>query len=96
LALFDFKDRETEAMFHDLVKATADAPEATPCQDNPDPYIAPWSSKPTASRESAEDLCIDCPFMIQCRDYARAAGEPYGVWGGERPVDRGIPANYRA
>jgi WhiB family redox-sensing transcriptional regulator len=27
-------------------------------------------------------MCRGCPVLIRCREYALAAQEPYGVWGG--------------
>jgi len=30
----------------------------------------------------AKALCLDCPALIPCREYALQQLEPYGVWGG--------------
>ncbi|TDT97914.1 WhiB family redox-sensing transcriptional regulator [Streptomyces sp. 846.5] len=36
-----------------------------------------------AARErAAKQICGACPVLGQCRQYALAAREPYGVWGG--------------
>jgi WhiB family transcriptional regulator, redox-sensing transcriptional regulator len=38
-----------------------------------------------ASRESdaeAKEYCAICPVRDECREYALAAGEEFGVWGG--------------
>ena len=36
-----------------------------------------------ARREAeAKRLCASCPALAPCRDYAPAAPEPYGTWGG--------------
>lgn len=32
-------------------------------------------------------LCLSCPHMIKCRDYARKNRE-YGIWGGETEEQR--------
>lgn len=96
MALFQHPDREIADQYQKLIVSAADAPEPTPCQVNPEPYSGPWAGRPGASSESAENLCIDCPLMVQCGNYAKAAREPYGVWGGTLPRDRGIPDNYRA
>lgn len=96
MALFSHPNREVADQYQKLIIGIADAAEPTPCQINPEPYTGPWASKPNASQESAENLCIDCPFMIECGAYGIAAQEPYGIYGGTRPVDRGIPKNYRA
>ncbi|MCC9308095.1 WhiB family transcriptional regulator [Kitasatospora sp. RB6PN24] len=32
--------------------------------------------------EAAKAVCGGCPVRVECRRYALAAREPYGVWGG--------------
>jgi hypothetical protein len=32
--------------------------------------------------------CGPCPARAECREYALAAREPHGVWGGLTPADR--------
>lgn len=34
------------------------------------------------SDDDAESLCYGCPIIKQCYDYAVAAGEKEGIWGG--------------
>nr|WP_112301920.1 WhiB family transcriptional regulator [Rhodococcus wratislaviensis] len=36
----------------------------------------------------ARQICQSCPVLVQCRDHALGAGEPYGVWGGMTEADR--------
>ena len=36
----------------------------------------------------AEDICLDCPIMLQCRQFARQTGQEYGVFGGESAQKR--------
>ncbi|MBF9069121.1 WhiB family transcriptional regulator [Streptacidiphilus fuscans] len=31
---------------------------------------------------AAKGVCATCPVLVNCRAYALAAREPYGVWGG--------------
>jgi WhiB family redox-sensing transcriptional regulator len=31
---------------------------------------------------SAKAICAGCPVIVECREAALAAREPYGVWGG--------------
>jgi hypothetical protein len=92
LNLFNFKNREVEAMHHDLIIAVADQPEPVPCVIDPEPYTANWSSYKNADADQAFDLCVDCPLMVQCGNFARANQEEYGVWGGELPRNR-VPEN---
>jgi WhiB family redox-sensing transcriptional regulator len=37
----------------------------------------------------AKQVCVRCPVLTECRDYATRAREPHGVWGGTTPQDRG-------
>ncbi|WP_328286583.1 WhiB family transcriptional regulator [Rhodococcus sp. JS3073] len=47
------------------------------------------SRKARDRRETAaKTLCAQCPVMRPCRDYALAAGEAYGVWGGMTERER--------
>jgi WhiB family redox-sensing transcriptional regulator len=40
-------------------------------------------------RESAaKAVCARCPVRMECLDYAVAAGERYGIWGGLNPQER--------
>lgn len=101
--MFDFRSEEVKEKFLALVRATdGTEPCFDPYWDNRDSpresvsdiYVEPWTSR-GISREAAEELCIDCPVYTLCRDYAMEAKEPWGIWGGTRPVDRGIPKKYR-
>ena len=53
-----------------------------PCSAEPDEWADPKDRDAVAA---AQDGCMDCPAMLECADYAEAADEQYGVWGG---VDR--------
>jgi len=87
-SILNFKNRYVESMYHDLIIAVADQPEPVPCELDPEPYTANWSSRESASSESAGELCIECPLMAQCAAYGLANQEPYGVYGGTLPRDR--------
>lgn len=32
--------------------------------------------------KAAKAICATCPVLLQCREAALAAREPYGIWGG--------------
>lgn len=49
------------------------------CRGNPGPYVD-WDEPPTA--EEAAKLCGGCPLIKACANYALAARETHGVWGG--------------
>jgi hypothetical protein len=51
-----------------------------------DPEIFfPASGEPDAA---AKQYCASCPVRDACRDYALAAGEEFGVWGGLNEAER--------
>ena len=41
-----------------------------------------------AKEHVAKQVCESCPVLGQCRDYALATGELYGVWGGMTEMER--------
>lgn len=54
-------------------------------------FFHPWGERdPSRGRrdQAAKAICASCPVMAQCRDYALATREPYGVWGGLSEHDR--------
>ena len=38
--------------------------------------------------DAAKAICAQCPVIAECREYALAAQEPYGVWGGLTQEER--------
>lgn len=38
--------------------------------------------------ELAKAICLECPVMAICRDWALREGEPHGVWGGMSEGER--------
>lgn len=56
----------------------------TPCQD---PDAGRWTGTRADQQWSAE-RCLYCPAMVACADYARAAGETEGTWGGLTAAQR--------
>lgn len=98
---FRFKTPEVGQKFFSLMAATTgEEPCAQPeFLDNPqeftgeitaDKYTGNWASSNNVSKETAESLCEGCPLLEMCREYATEAQEPFGIWGGTRPKDRGI------
>jgi WhiB family redox-sensing transcriptional regulator len=41
-----------------------------------------------ARAHQAKRICRECPVQAECREYALAVGEPYGVWGGMTEEER--------
>lgn len=36
----------------------------------------------------AKAICNVCPVLVECREYALAIREPFGIWGGLTEADR--------
>lgn len=56
-----------------------------------DLFFHPYGERePSRSRRerAAQAVCAGCPVLLNCRSYALAAQEPYGVWGGMTETDR--------
>lgn len=66
--------------------------EQAACRDvNPDVFFSPDTERGLrkyAREMLAKSLCGTCPVQAECRAYALAAGETYGVWGGTAERDR--------
>ena len=50
---------------------------------------------PAAGRRARDEMrakavCEVCPVLMQCRQYALDAAEPYGIWGGMTPLERAL------
>lgn len=63
---------------HQLLSALVNSDEWRPCTQDPELW---WSTDTPGIRE-AKRYCGTCPIIDQCREYALAAGETSGVWGG--------------
>lgn len=53
-----------------------------PSKWTPDPPFVEIKS------QEAKRICLDCPVIQQCRDWALGHREAYGVWGGLSESDR--------
>jgi hypothetical protein len=99
--VFNFKSPEIEDLYWDLLRSTTGN---EPCYDvknlSPnetrfrgeaiaDMYVESWTGK-NISKKVAEELCAGCDVLEKCGAYALAAQERTGIWGGLRPIDRGI------
>ena len=98
---FKFKNSKIAQKYFSLVGATTgeepcaqpeflESPETFTGEITADKFTGNWSSSNNVSKETAEALCAGCPLLEMGRDYATKAQEPYGIWGGTRPIDRGI------
>jgi hypothetical protein len=79
-------------LYKDLMAKVQNLDEETPCASNPDFWDddlpgVDWESRKVQT-EGAKELCLLCPVMMLCAEYALAAKEPTGVWGGLTTADR--------
>lgn len=92
MGIFDFKDKRIGDLFKTLFFALDGTQK---CNDDPDSYVENWTNRAVDPAVAAE-LCAGCPFLEQCRDYAVAAKEKNGIWGGTTPQMRGVkPKKWR-
>ena len=62
------------------------------CRDlDPELFFHPDGERGPSRRNriaTAKAICATCPVRQQCAEYALAAREPYGIWGGLSEDDR--------
>lgn len=73
---------------HQGLAALADAGESTPCQS--EGVTAAWVTEDPELQKITARACRACPVMARCREYAVAAQEPAGTWGGQTAGQRGL------
>lgn len=74
-----------EAEWARLRDGIAALPVAVPCAGPGRPF---WHSTDVAEQAAAARACLECPLLDRCDDYATAAGERSGVWGGWTEQER--------
>jgi hypothetical protein len=100
MTVFQFKSEEISDLYWELFYAEGkrkcyDTENVTPSKGRKrgeaiaDLYVENWTGR-NISRATAEELCAGCDVYDQCKAYAMAAQEPIGIWGGTRPIDRGV------
>ena len=67
-----------------LAQALEEAP--APCERSGLPDA--WWDLAGPFHESAVQCCDGCPVRRECLEYALAADERYGIWGGKTPEER--------
>lgn len=43
----------------------------------------------------AKEICVQCPVLVECRNYALSVEEPFGIWGATTPQERRVIAARR-
>jgi WhiB family redox-sensing transcriptional regulator len=54
---------------------------------DPEVYF-PRPSKMTKENRQAKKLCVACPCMLECLEFALVNDERHGIWGGTTPHER--------
>jgi WhiB family redox-sensing transcriptional regulator len=54
-------------------------------------YGADGRTGPRANETRAKRICGRCPVITECLTWAIRTGEPWGIWGGRTPAERGVP-----
>lgn len=78
---------KVEQLYLKLQKAIAESPVIPPCQGT-DPEMWFGTEDESIRFRQAKELCTKCPAIQACADYALAADEQFGVWGGLSPLER--------
>lgn len=70
----------------DLTRAISDFYEASQavdgyCKGDPGPWMD-WDETNIPTAEEAAAMCYGCPLVKACPNYAYAAKETHGIWGG--------------
>jgi hypothetical protein len=84
--VYEFDRSEPYQQFRDVMDSVGELP----CGNFPDAFFHD-EDRPTGNRYTytmAKELCSGCPIRVECLDYALAANEDHGVWGGLSPVER--------
>lgn len=81
MSIFEFNDEEVARKYLKLLFRLDGTQK---CAEDPDEYTENWTGRPIPD-EVAERACEGCKFIEECRDYAVAADEERGIWGGTTP-----------
>ncbi len=54
-------------------------------------YGADGRNGPRVNEDEAKRICRSCSVVTQCLAWAVETGEPWGIWGGTTPEERGVP-----
>ena len=72
-----------------LAKAIEEAESVPVCQTtDPEVFFPEPGTSHTRELRWAIEECNKCPVQRECGEYAIAAHEPYGLWGGLTPRER--------
>lgn len=58
------------------------------CRNIDPEFFFPEGRAKANQAKIAKRICLDCPILQECRDWALTRGEQFGVWGGLSDNDR--------
>lgn len=82
---------KTEQLYIRLAEAIRDADETPGCQtSDPEAFFPEVGQNfaTTLEQRWAVEICNRCPVKTECGEYAIAANEQWGLWGGLTPRER--------
>lgn len=85
-----------QQLYLKLAKAISEAPSIPACQtSDPEAWFVDVGQNYTTNHEQrwAIKMCNQCPVQKECAEYAIAAEEIYGLWGGLTPRQRQLMRN---
>ncbi|MFC8723701.1 WhiB family transcriptional regulator [Streptomyces bacillaris] len=71
-----------------FLDALPDGHAGTPCRFEPSVYFSRTTTPPPDHLRLAKTICSTCPVQPECLQYALAAGERDGIWGGLTTAER--------
>lgn len=78
-------------LFVRLSDQAADLGDALPCGNAPDLFFPDMEEPSTlANMNRAKEMCVSCPLVSLCAQYAIEAKEEFGIWGGLSANERRI------
>lgn len=80
---------KADKAYLELAEAMANSPIVPPCTNaDPEAWFPEQGGMPTRELRNVKALCGLCPAQLACLNYALAADEPWGVWGGLTTPER--------
>lgn len=101
MAIFDYRDEHARQLHVDLIKATDgtencydpwlinDEGRGKIYESPTDKWVENYANRGVSPKQ-AREMCEGCHVLEQCAAYALYNGEPFGVWGGTTPKERGF------
>lgn len=103
MELFEFEDKGVQELYNKLLYSldgTENCYDPIVSAEGPtfgesvtDLFVESYTNG--VSPKVARELCAGCHVIEECKAYAMAAREPYGVWGGTTPGERGMKRGKR-